>query len=90
MSSLASRLLGGELLTLPEFAHEVVTRLSYETPQATVTQPRPELLSVSCAGKAPAEFNLQSSYRAYQHDPRAKDQIIKRLVQWIETSAARG
>ena len=84
MGSLASRILGGELLTLQEFAHEVAARLAYETPAVAVTQPRPELLAVSHAGKQPLEFNLQPSYRAYQKDPRSKDQIIKRVVRWIE------
>ena len=84
MGSLASKILGGELLTLQEFAHEVATRLACETPAATVTQPRPELMAVSHAGERPVEFNLQPSYRAYQKDPRAKDQIIKRVVRWIE------
>lgn len=86
MSSLASRLLGGELLTLPEFAHEVITRLGYDTPLAAATQPRPGIVAVSTAGKAPVDFNVQSYYRAYQKDPRAKDEIVKRLVRWIEAS----
>jgi hypothetical protein len=84
MGSLASRILGGELLTLQEFAHEVATRLAYEMPAVTVTQPRPELMAVSHAGARPVEFNLQPSYRAYQKDPRSRDQIIKRVVRWIE------
>lgn len=87
MGSLASRLPGGELLTLHEFAYEVMTRLSLEVPDATVTQPRSELLAVSHAGRGPVEFNVQSSYRAYQRAPRSKDEVIKRLVRWIETSA---
>ena len=84
MGSLASKILGGELLTLKEFAHEVATRLAYETPAVAVTHPRPELVAVSQAGARPVEFNLQPSYRAYQKDPRSKDQIIKRVVRWIE------
>jgi hypothetical protein len=84
MGSLASKILGGELLTLQEFAHEVGMRLAYETPAVTVTHPRPELLAVSHAGARPVEFNLQPSYRAYQKDPRSKDQIIKRVMRWIE------
>lgn len=90
MGSLANRLLGGELLTLPEFAHDVETRLTFELPRVAVSQPRPAVLAVSCGGKAAVEFNLQSSYRAYQHDPRGKDKILKRIVQWVETSAGRG
>lgn len=88
MGSLASRLPGGELLTLHEFAYEVLERLSHELPDATVTQPRLDLLVVSYAGKRPIEFNLQSSYRAYQKAPLSKDDVVKRLVRWIETSAA--
>ena len=84
MGSLASKILGGELLTLQEFAHEVAARLAFETPAAAVTHPRPELVAVSDAGRPPVEFNLQPSYRAYQKDPRSKDQIIKRVVRWIE------
>jgi hypothetical protein len=86
MGSLASKILGGELLTLQEFAHEVAARLAYETPAAAVTQPRPELVAVSHASARAVEFNLQSSYRAYQKDPRSKDQIIKRVLRWIEAS----
>lgn len=88
MGSLASRLPGGELLTLHEFAHEVMMRLSHQSPEATATQPRSELLSVSFGGRRPVEFNLQSSYRAYQKAPATKDDTIKRLVRWIETSAS--
>ena len=84
MGSLASKILGGELLTLQEFAHEVAARLAFETPVATVTQPRPELVAVSLAGRKPVEFNLQPPYRDYQRDPRSKDQIIKRVVRCIE------
>jgi hypothetical protein len=69
---------------LQEFAHEVATRLAYETPAVTVTQPRPELVAVSHAGVRHVEFNLQPSYRAYQKDPRLKDLIIKRVMRWIE------
>jgi hypothetical protein len=84
MGSLASKILGGELLTLQEFAHEVATRLAYEMPAVTVMQPRPEIVAVSHAGARSVEFNLQPSYRAYQKDPRSKDQIIKRVMRWIE------
>ena len=84
MGSLASKILGGELLTLQEFAHEVGMRLAYETPAVTVTHPRPELLAVSHAGARHVAFNVQPSYRAYQKDPRSKDQIIKRVMRWIE------
>jgi protein involved in polysaccharide export with SLBB domain len=84
MGSLASRILGGELLTLQEFAHEVATRLAYEMAAVAVTQPRPEIVAVSPAGTRPIEFNLQPSYRAYQKDPRSKDQIIQRVMRWIE------
>ena len=84
MGSLASKILGGELLTLKEFAHEIATRLAYEMPAVTVTQPRPEIVAVSHAGARSVEFNLQPSYRAYQKDPRSKYQIIKRVMRWIE------
>jgi hypothetical protein len=84
MGSLASKILGGEILTLQEFAHEVATWLAYEAPAVNVTHPRPGLIAVSHAGARPVEFNLQPSYRAYQKDPRSKDQIIKRFVRWIE------
>ncbi len=88
MGSLASRILGREVLTLHEFAYEVEARLAYLAPELAVTHPRPAIVAVAAAGKPPVEFNVQPSYRAYQKDPRAKDQIIARLLDWIESSTA--
>lgn len=89
MGSLASRILGREVLTLHEFAYDIVARLAYEAPDLVATQPRPEIITVTAAGKQPVDFNVQVSYRAYHKDPRAKDQIVKRLLQWIETGTTR-
>ena len=88
MSTLISRLHWAEILTLPEFTHDVVTRLSFDLPQATVTQPEPHVLVITCPGKPAVTFNLQASYRDYQKAPRSKDQIIGRLVRWVRSTLA--
>ena len=85
MGSLASRILGREVLTLHEFAYEVEARLAYVAPELTVTQPRPAILTVAAAGKLPVEYNVQPAYRAYQKDPRNMDQILAQLLEWIES-----
>ena len=87
MSSLASRLLGCELLTLPEFMHDVEARLAFHLPGVEIARPRPGVLAVSWPGKHAVEFNLQSSYRGYQRDPRAKDEAIAQVLRWIEAGA---
>lgn len=89
MGSLASRILGRELLTLEQFAQEVMARLAWEYPEATVTQPRPELVAVAHGAGQPVEFTLHPSYRAYQKDTRTKEQEITRFVQWVSTSMPR-
>jgi hypothetical protein len=89
MSSLTNRLLGGDLLTIPEFCHEIVMHLSYQAPNLTVDQPRAGILLVAREAGPAHEFNLQSSYRLYQKDPRSRDEIVRRLVRWIETTVDR-
>lgn len=86
--SLASRILGRDLLTLEQFAQEIIGRLAWEYPDARVSQPRPELIAVAHGAGQPVQFTLQPSYRAYQKDTRAKEQEITRFVQWV--SAASG
>ena len=89
MSSLASRILGREVLTLEQFAHEVMARLAWEYPEAMVTQPRPDLIAVTHGDGRPSEYTLHPSYRAYQRDPRAKEQEIARFMQWVATALPR-
>ncbi|HZS89453.1 MAG TPA: hypothetical protein VFE42_18430 [Chloroflexota bacterium] len=90
MSSLSTRLLGGELLTIPQFCHEIIAHLSYQSPDLRVDQPRPGILSVARASGPAHQFNLQSSYRLYQRNPRARDDLIRRLVRWIDTTVNGG
>jgi len=88
--SLATRLLGREILTLQEFTQEIVARLAWELPDAVVTQPRPDYLVVAGKAARPVEFTVQSSYRAYQQDPRTREQLVARFVQWVATTTPRG
>ena len=85
--SLATRLLGREILTLQEFTDQLVERLAWEDPDAVVTRPRPDCLTIARGGH-PVEFTVQSSYRDYQKDPRALQQIIARFTQWVTTTGA--
>jgi hypothetical protein len=86
MSSLTTRLLGGDLLTIPQFCHEIIVHLSYQSPGLQVDQPRPGILLVGRDGGPAHEFNLQSSYRLYSKNPRSRDDIIRRLVRWIDAT----
>ncbi len=88
--SLATRLLGREILTLQEFTDQLVERLAWEDPDAVVTRPRPDCLTITRGAGQPMEFTVQSSYRDYQKDPRALQQIIARFTQWVTTTGPRG
>ncbi len=87
--SLATRLLGREILTLQEFTDELVARLAWEDSTVTVTRPRPDLLAVRRGQGQPREFTVQSSYRAYQQDPRTREQLVARFAEWVTTSTGR-
>ena len=87
--SLASRLLGREILTLEQFTHEIVERLAWELPDAVVTQSRPDCIAVARGQGRPAEFAVQSSYRAYQKDPRTLQQVIARFAEWVVSAVPR-
>lgn len=86
MGSLASKILGRELLTLDQFAHDIVTRLAWEYAEAVVTQPRPAVLAVTFPNGQAVEYALQFSYRAYQRDPRSLELVTARFVQWVASS----
>lgn len=87
--SLATRLLGREILTLQEFTQDIVERLAWDLPDAVVTQPRPDCLAVAGKAARPVEFAVQSSYRAYQKDPRTREQLIARFAEWVATTTPR-
>lgn len=84
--SLATRLLGREILTLQEFTDEVVERLAWEDSTMTVTRPRPDLVVVARGHGQPREFTVQSSYRAYQKDPRTREQLVARFTEWVASA----
>ncbi len=88
--SLATRLLGREILTLQEFTDQLVERLAWEDPDAVVARPRADCLTVARGAGHPVEFTVQSSYRDYQKDPRALQQIIARFTQWVTTTGPHG
>ncbi len=88
--SLATRLLGREILTLQEFTDQLVERLAWEDPDAVVARSRPDCLTVARGAGHPVEFTVQPSYRDYQKDPRALQQIIARFTQWVTTTGPHG
>ncbi len=87
MGSLASRIFGREILTLQEFADDVLTRVIWEHPEAMASLTRPDCITVAFprSMNTPAELLLDSAYRAYQKDPNARESIIKRLLQWVDS-----
>ncbi len=87
--SLATRLLGREILTLQEFTDEIVARLVWDDAAVVVTRPRPDLVAVARGSGQPREFTVQSSYRAYQQDPRTREQLVARFADWVATTTPR-